>query len=284
MVEVTRRAGYLLLAVLLGHIILISAQISTRSGARLLETVTFGVFSEVQRGTAGVVGSARQVWRHYFDLRGLSDENARLRAEVAVLQVSAQEARALVSRGERLEQLLELRSRIPAKTIAADVVAGDATAWSQTVTINVGSRHGVQNDFAVLSARGVVGRVVGEPAGRAARVQLLVDRYAAAGALTERARAGGVVVGQGPGRLLRMDYVSNLADVQVGDAVVTSGVDGIYPKGYVIGQVESVSAGSNAVYHEIAIRPTVDFSALEEVLVILEPLATEDDAGTEDDS
>jgi rod shape-determining protein MreC len=120
---------------------------------------------------------------------------------------------------------------------------------------------------AVIAPSGVVGRIVGDPAGRAARVQLLIDRNAGAGALVERSRAGGVVTGDGSG--LRTEYVSTLADVVSGDLVVTSGLDGIYPKGYVIGQVTTVEQRSG-VYKSIGVRPTVDFSALEEVLVVLD--------------
>ena len=93
------------------------------------------------------------------------------------------------------------------------------------------------------------------PSTRAAKVQLLVDRNAAAGALIERSRAQGVVTGGGDDRL-RMDYVSEVADVIVGDLVVTSGIDGIYPKGYVIGQVESVEK-SGTTYKTITVKPAL---------------------------
>jgi len=104
----------------------------------------------------------------------------------------------------------------------------------------------------------------------AARVQLIIDRDAAVGAVTERTRAGGVVLGtqDKQGSALSMDLVSNLSDVQPGDVVVASGVDGIYPKGFVIGTVESSEAGEE-LHRRIAVRPAVDFSSLEEVLVVL---------------
>jgi rod shape-determining protein MreC len=101
-------------------------------------------------------------------------------------------------------------------------------------------------------------------------VQLIVDRNAAAGALIERTRAGGMVVGVEANPPLRMELVSNLTDVQAGDVVVASGVDGIYPKGYAIGKVEKAERGGG-LYYTIAVRPSVDFSGLEEVLVVLMP-------------
>ena len=100
-------------------------------------------------------------------------------------------------------------------------------------------------------------------------VQLLVDRNAAAGAIVERTRAQGVIVGAGDERL-RLEYVSEVSDVIVGDIVVTSGIDGIYPKGFVIGRIEAVEKSGTA-YKRITVKPTIDFSSLEEVLVVMTP-------------
>src|SRR4029079_13672626 len=126
---------------------------------------------------------------------------------------------------------------------------------------------------------GIVGRVIAPVARHAARVQLLIDRNAAAGALTERTRAGGIVVGAEANPPLRMEGVSNLADVKAGDTVVASGVDGIYPKGYQIGLVERSERGAG-LYRTVIVKPAVDFSGLEEVLVFMAPPrpATRDEA------
>jgi rod shape-determining protein MreC len=150
----------------------------------------------------------------------------------------------------------------------------------RTITIDRGTADGVQADMAVVAPAGVVGRVVGTPARHAARVQLIIDRNAAAGALTERTRAGGMVVGTDAEPALRMDLVSNLADVKEGDTVVASGVDGIYPKGFVIGKVERSERGSG-LYRTVTLRPAVNFSSIEEVLVVLVPPrpATRDEGG-----
>jgi rod shape-determining protein MreC len=138
----------------------------------------------------------------------------------------------------------------------------------RTVTIDRGSAD-VQPDMAGI-AGGVVGRVLGPVASHAARVQLIIDRNAAAGALTERSRSGGMVVGAEANPPLRMELVSTLADVKAGDNVVASGVDGIYPKGYLIGRIGRADHGTG-LYWTITIRPGVDFSSLEEVLVVLTP-------------
>jgi rod shape-determining protein MreC len=153
------------------------------------------------------------------------------------------------------------------------VIAAAASLEFRTVTIDKGTGQGVEANMAVISPAGVVGRVI-LPSGRASRVQLLIDGNAAAGALIERTRVQGVVQGFGDGSL-RMHYVPATADVKPGDLVVTSGIDGIYPKGFVIGTIEQVERGT-AGYHEITVRPAVDFTRLEEVLVVRTPPASHD--------
>jgi rod shape-determining protein MreC len=229
----------------------------------------FAVMGEVQRLAAWGAGGLGATWHHYVALQDAQRENAGLRADLAQLEVRLQQQRALALRGERLQALLGLQQQLVGRTLAADIVAGDATSWFRTVTIDRGTNDGVRPDLAVISPRGAVGRVIGQPSPRAARVQLLVDRNAAAGALIERSRAGGVVVGD-DGVTLRMEYVSNLADVQVGDVVVSSGLDGVYPRGLIIGEVTASERGAG-LYRQIRVKPSVDFSALEEVLVVVEP-------------
>jgi rod shape-determining protein MreC len=278
LLDIRQRTGYLFLAVTIAHIILISAQVNTRQGIPMLEAVTFGVFAEVQRGSSAVIASIQHTWEGYFALQRVRDENERLRREVDQLQVWLQQERALARQSRGLQQLLELKETVQVATTAAAVIAGGASPDFRTVTIDKGNDDGVRADMAVISPAGVVGRVI-VPSARAAKVQLLIDRNAAAGALVERSRAQGVVMGIGTDRL-RMEYVSSAADVKVGDMVVTSGIDGIYPaapssdgtypKGFVIGQIESIEKGAGT-YRSIVIRPSVDFASLESVLVVVTP-------------
>lgn len=262
------RAGYLFLAVVVGHLVLISAQVNARTGVPILETVTFGVFAEVQRAASAVVTGISGAWTGYVALRGVRAENDELRRQLDAAQLQIQQQRALVDRTHSLESILQLQNSIELQTTAAQIIGSAASPDFRTVTIDKGTLHGLRADMAVLGPTGVVGRVV--VAGpRASRVQLLVDRNAAAGATIERSRAQGVVVGAGDDRL-HLEYVSEVSDVAVGDALVTSGIDGIYPKGFVIGTVDVVEKNGVA-YRSISIRPAIDFSALEAVLVVLTP-------------
>jgi rod shape-determining protein MreC len=270
MLDIRRQTGVLLLIVTVAQLILISAQVQSRSGVPVFQAVTFGVFARVQAGTTGVLHGVRDFWGNYFWLRGVRRENDSLRQQVADLEVRLQEQRALASRSIKLQELLSLQTTTTLPTIAADIIAGNPNSGLLTITIGRGSADGVQSNMAVIAPAGVVGRVIGPPATHAARVQLLIDRNAAAGALIERTRFGGMVVGVDRDPPLSMDLVSNLADVKAGDTVIASGVDGIYPKGFTIGRVESSERGQG-LYRAITVRPSVDFSSLEEVLVVLVP-------------
>jgi rod shape-determining protein MreC len=266
--DVRQRSGYLLLAVMLFHVILISAQVNSRSGVSVLESVTFGVFSEVQRGSSSGFSSVRNVWKRYIGLRHVEAENAGLRRELDDVKIQLQERRALADRAKGLQALLELRDHSNLQTTAAEIIASSPSPDFRTVTIDKGTLYALQPDMAVIAPGGVVGRVV-IPTLRSSKVQLLVDRNAAVGALIERSRAQGVAMGSGDQRL-KLEYVSETADVIVGDQVVTSGIDGIFPKGFTIGSVDVVEK-SGPSYKRITIKPAVDFSSLEEVLVVLTP-------------
>ena len=267
-IDLRQRAGSLFLAVMVGHILLISAQVSGRSGVPVLEAMTFGVFAEVQRVVWVAVSGSQRMWTAYVDLRHVQVEHDDLQRRFAEQQVQLQAERAVADRSRGLEQLLDLRDRSQVTTAAADIVAAGASPDFRTVTIDKGTRDGLRPDMAIIAPAGIVGRVV-VPSFRSAKVQLLIDRNAAAGALIERSRAQGVIVGGGDDRL-RLEYVSEVADVAVGDQVVTSGIDGIFPKGFVIGRVETVEKSGGA-YKQIVVKPAVDFRSLEEVLVVLAP-------------
>ena len=266
LLDIRRNSGYLFLVVMLGHVILISAQVNSRSGVPVLETVTFGIVAEAQRGLSLGVARIRRTWDRYVWLRGVEAENANLRRQLDALQVQYQERRALSDRARSLEDLLALRDRSNLETVAAEIIAASASPDFRTLTIDKGASQGLKRDMAVIGTDGVVGRIV-VASSSAAKVQLLIDRNAAAGALIERSRAQGVALGGGDARL-RLEYVAEASDVVVGDLVVTSGIDGIYPKGFTIGYVDAVEK-SGPAYKRISIKPSVNFSSLENVLVVL---------------
>jgi rod shape-determining protein MreC len=264
--SVRQRTGWLFVAIVVGHIVLISAQVNTTQGVPILETVVFGAFAEVQRATTSALTSVQDGWQNYFALQEIRRENAELKQKNDQLQIQLQQERAAAQQSRTLQGLLDLKNATPLNTSGAVVIAGPPVAEFRTMTIDKGTGEGLKRDMAVIAPAGVVGRVI-LPSARASKVQLLIDRDAAAGGLVERSRAQGIVVGTGTDQL-RMDYVPSSADIKAGDLVVTSGIEGIYPKGFVIGQIESVQRGAGE-YRSVVVKPAVDFSSLEAVLVVL---------------
>jgi rod shape-determining protein MreC len=274
--DIRQRSGFLFLGVVVAHVLLISAQVNSKAGVPVLEAVTFGIFSEVQRTLSGGVGGVRHVWGNYVGLRHVKAENDDLKRQLAAAEIALQEQRALADRARGLQKLLELRDHLELGTTGAEIIGSSASPDFRTLTIDKGTRDGVRPDMAVIAPAGIVGRVV-VPSARSAQVQLLIDRNAAAAVIVERTRAQGVVVG-GDNDRLQMQYVSEASDVAAGDLVVTSGIDTIYPKGLVVGKVETVEKNGPA-FKRIVVKPAVDFSQIEEVLIVLTPTPAKEATG-----
>jgi rod shape-determining protein MreC len=165
----------------------------------------------------------------------------------------------------RLRKLVAFRATVPGDLLAARVVGRDATGRGGTLTIDRGERAGVTKGAAVLAPEGVVGQVF-LVSRNAARVLLVSDHNSGVDALVRRSRARGILQGTvDAGCVLK--YVNRIEDVQVGDVVITSGLDGIFPKGLPVGEVVSVDRGGRGLFQHAEIAPRVDFSQLEEVLV-----------------
>ena len=265
LLDIRQRVGWLFMTVTVVHLVLISAQVTSKRGVPLLQEAIFGSMAEVQRVATGGIGGVRSAWQNYVNLRQIGQENDALKQRVSQLEVALQRERALAEQTRVLQQALDLKTETPFATTAAMIIASGASPDFRTMTLDKGSSQGLATDMAVLAPEGIVGRVI-LPTPRAAKVQLIIDRNAAAAGLVERSRAQGIVVGTGNDRM-RFDYVPGSADLKVGDRVVTSGLDGIYPKGFVIGQIESVERSAGE-FSNVLIRPAVNLSALETVLVV----------------
>jgi rod shape-determining protein MreC len=217
--------------------------------------------------TAVTVGSVSHVWQNYVDLRGLRQENLRLQREAAILQRRIDQLEEQVLETQRLQGLLAMREAWRAEFVAARVVGKDATNWFKTILIDRGSRAGMRRNLPVIAPDGLVGRIV-DVTPSTAKVQLITDPVSAAGALMQRTRVTGIVTGN-LGAGLRVRYLPLLADVVVGDEVVTSGMGGIFPKGIPVGRVTAVERTSGALFQEAVLQPKVDLGRLEEVVVLM---------------
>jgi rod shape-determining protein MreC len=263
-----RRTFALFLLLSFGHVLLISVQVQSKSGLPIVQSAAFGVFASVQHATSAIADMGRSVWANYIALRGVAAENDALEKRVLELEGLVQAQGAIVSQTQELEGLLRLQQSLVAPTLAARVMAGDPAPGAHLITIDRGSADGVEADMAVIGHLGVIGRVLGHPTAHAAQVQLIVGRQAAVAGVTERSLAAGVVQGGAGTPPLEMSFVDVLRDVEVGERVLTSGLDGIFPRGFLIGTVTRAVRGSG-VYSDLAVQPAVDFSRINVVLVVL---------------
>ena len=225
------------------------------------------LISPVIKVTAVTVDSVSRVWGDYVDLRNLHEESLRLTREAAVLQrrISYLEEQALET--QRLQGLLAMKEISRAEFLAARVVGKDATNWFKTVLIDRGSLAGIRRNMPVVAPDGLVGRVV-EVTPTAAKVQLITDPVSAAGGLIQRTRVIGIVSGS-LGAGLKVRYLPLMADIVIGDEVVTSGMGGVFPKGIPLGRVIAAERRSGALFQEATLAPKVDLSRLEEVLILM---------------
>ena len=250
----------------LGHVLLISSQVQTRNGGSVLHETTFGGFATVQDKVGGFFGWFGGLWGRYVGLQGAARENESLKARVLELEGQLQGERARSTRVDSLEEALELKRTVVAPSIAARVIAGNPMPGVLTVNIDRGTADGITPDMPVINGRGVVGRVIGKPAANYATVQLLADRTAWAGAISERSGVAGGVSGGHADGLFRFELLSSVADIVVGDRVITSGQDGIYPRGFLIGEIARIDGTGKD--RQVVITPAVNFARIDVVLVL----------------
>lgn len=260
-----RRPSLLLFLLLSLHLVLMASSVRGARGGSLLEDTLLTLFSPFLRSASGVTSGFASTWHRYVALRGVEEENARLRAKVGTLTLEAREAEEARHEADRLRALLDLRDTSHPASIAARVIARGGAGSARTLVVDRGSRAGVARLQAVITPRGAVGRVV-EAAPGVAKVLSLVDPNSGVAALVQRTRVQGVLVGEGE-NTCRLEFVSDDAPVEVGDVVVTSGLDAIFPKGILLGVVSEVGEAQGLTRY-VQIRPEVDMHRLEEVLVL----------------
>ncbi len=268
MLEFVRRNRVILTSGFLLFVALLMVSRGARSGDRsdVLGRVAFEVMRPFQGAAAAGIETVNDAWRRYVALVGVREENDRLRRRLEELERQAVRLTETEQTNRRLNELLGFRSQFDSPAFAAQIIGRDALPWFGTVTIGKGEADGVNKGMAVLSPFGVVGRVIATSA-HAARVLLLTDHSSGVDALVQRTRARGIVEGSLDGHCV-MKYVKREEDIDVGDRVVTSGLDGIFPKGVLVGEVVHVTRGQRGLLQAAEIRPAAPLESIEDVVVV----------------
>jgi rod shape-determining protein MreC len=214
------------------------------------------------------VRAGRDVWLHYFYLVSVNQENDRLKNALRHTTEIQNRYLETTMNNSRLRELLKFQNRVENRFIAAEVIGKDPSPWFKSIMIDKGRAAGMVKGLPVVVAEGVIGQVI-EVGGHYSKVLLLIDQNSAVDAMIQKSRARGVLKGNSTGQC-KLYYMLRKHEIHIGDTVVTSGLDGVYPKGLRIGYVSAVTRQHSGIFQEISVNPFADFEKFEEVLVVLE--------------
>lgn len=198
----------------------------------------------------------------------LASENERLRYDNAQLRLAAIAAEEAISENERLRGMLEFSEKSGFDLVAAEVLARQPMPGVNSILIDKGSHDGIRDEMAVITDHGLVGKIV-QVGDQSSVVQVLVDRNLGAAVILSKSRANGVTYWEG-GYKLFLENIPSTAKVRLGEKVITSGMDGIFPAGIAVGEVTQVEKIENSLFLHVEIEPAVDFTRLEEVFLVLD--------------
>jgi rod shape-determining protein MreC len=261
------RAFFILAAVLVGQLLLLSFQITRNNDVRLVRVWTVALIDPFQRSLRGLADISLEAWRTYRGLLRAQQENQELRAQLVTAQSQIQQLSERAAESLRLRSLLDFKSQLPFQTVAAEVIASSPGENSNAIFIGKGADAGLTSDLAVIAPEGVVGKTIAVFP-HSAQVLLLTDPASGVGIMLEKSRVQGVLKGESQ-NLCLIRYIMNEEPISPGEAVLTSGLDQIYPKGLRVGTVTSTSPGD--IYKHVEVKPGADLGRLETVLVILKP-------------
>jgi rod shape-determining protein MreC len=272
------RSLALLGGVLLVQVLMLAVQIKRDSRGRLIRVWAVSAVYPFERAGAWGVDKVRGVWTHYIALRSTARENEALRVENDALKLTISQLQSRAAEADRLETLLNFRQEhkeVP--LVGARVIAASAGAASRTIEIDRGERDGIRRNMAVITPDGAVGKVI-EVYRDTAQVLLLTDKDGGAGAMLVESRTQHPVGGTGD-PVLQLKYVASDEKVNVGEKIVTSGMDKIFPPDIPIGTVTGVKPGNP--FKEVRVEPAAKLEGLETVIVLLTqaPIEFAKDAG-----
>ncbi|MGH8069061.1 MAG: rod shape-determining protein MreC [Candidatus Entotheonellia bacterium] len=247
---------------------LLTWKVKNRVPVIMFENALLSITRPLQQAATWTTQSLRGVWDNYVYLVNVQRDNQRLREETKWLRQENHRYLEAYLQYQRLQRLLNFREQTPLDVIAAAVVGRNANSWTEIIYINRGTRDKVAKGFPVVTHDGLVGQVI-HAAPALSQVMLLTDFRSGVDALVQRTRASGVVAGRGR-HLAELKFLPVGADLQSGDRLISSGMGGVFPKGLIIGAVKDIHRNGRQT-QQVEIQPSVDFSHLEEVLVLVKP-------------
>jgi len=257
-----------LVGVLFAQVLGLAVQVKrpTDSGSsHLIRIWAVGAVTPLEKVLVWAQDSTRNVWHNYLYLRGVRAENRALKQEIERMRLEEARMTQDADQAHRLQALLAFKEQFISQTLAAQVIGSTGSELSRSVYIDKGSNDGVKRDMAVITKDGIVGKVL-YVYPSTSLVLLINDQTSGVGAILEKQRLQGILRGTPSGEVM-LEKVMSDETVPVGEDVLTSGGDGIFPKGLPVGRVTKVSPGSE-LFLSVRVSPAVNLSRLEEVLVV----------------
>ena len=231
------------------------------------EKIAVEIAAPFQRLFTGTVSLVRDIWRNYFFLVQTRQENLLLKRRIDLLEIENSKYQELLLANQRLRNLLRFQENTNESLLAARVIGWDSSGLYKSIILDKGKSDGLTGKMAVVNSEGVVGRIV-SISPNYAQALLITDHNSAIDGLVQSSRARGMLKGGGSGGCY-FDYVIKTCEIETGDRIVTSGLGGIFPKGLSLGTVKEINDSPNMLFKEVRVTPAVDFSKLEEVLIVL---------------
>ena len=254
---------------------LLSSNLGKKRAWNPAEQIIIEIVAPLQKIILQTIRVTEGVWLKYFHLIDVRDENRNLKKALDALRMENNQYRELLTSNKRLQNLFQFKETLNYPVLAVQVIGWDPTGWFKSVIIDKGAKSGLKVNMAVVNASGVVGRLV-SVSPNYAKALLIIDQNSAVDCIIQRSREKSILKGY-TSKICKLDYVVKTSDVVVGDMVITSGMGRVYPKGLPVGEVVEVVNRPGELFKDIKVRPVVDFSKLEELLVILkeDPLSTQ---------
>ena len=265
-----KRHGIIVVAtLLLISFLFLTANIKFWKTPVFVESIIIAVVSPFQELVSKTINGTVRIWNNYIFLIDTQEENNQLKKEIGKLKFQNSALLEKFDNFKRLDKLIDFVNTSELNLIYADVVGFDSTGWAKMIMINKGLNNSVMKDMSVVTYNGLIGRIV-QSTSKYSKVLLITDPRSAVDAVIQRSRDRGVVVGNNKG-ICEMKYLSIDSDVREGDIVISSGLGGIYQKGFLIGTVSKVYEKKTGLFRQVAITPSADISRTEELLVVVSP-------------
>jgi rod shape-determining protein MreC len=248
-------------------LILLSLSIGKGREWNPVEKLVIEAIAPFQKIFIETISATKDIWKTYFFLVETRQENYRLKKKIRLLETENSRYQELSLSNQRLQQLLRFQEKITEPILAARVIGWDSSALFKSIIIDRGENDGLKINMPVVNSKGVVGRTV-SVSPNYAQVLLILDQNSAVDGLVQRSRCRGMLKGRGLNQCY-FDYAVKTCDIKRGDTIVTSGLGSAFPKGLSLGTVNNINNSPNNLFNDIIVDLAVDFSKLEEVLVIL---------------